>query len=223
MTKTPRKFWTQERLDEALRLWNEGWSASQIADKMGGLTRAAVVGKMFRMKLPKREGYPSKGVRIIPHNVSTWNKDRDEQALAYYNDDGMSPEAIGVAMGIARSTVVRRLRQLGAVMRGRKYVQGSPKRKPSPDAPMAPRPSHLSVWACLGQSVSLMELTAHSCRWPQELATGETNYCGRTKVQGSYCDYHADLAYRAFDPKPDKSKPRVDYRPSRLTMNGRAI
>lgn len=46
--------WTDERVDVLKRLWSEGFSASQIAAEMGGVTRNAVIGKVHRLGLSGR-------------------------------------------------------------------------------------------------------------------------------------------------------------------------
>ena len=46
--------WTEERINRLRQLWNEGKSASQIADILGGATRNAVIGKAHRLGLAKR-------------------------------------------------------------------------------------------------------------------------------------------------------------------------
>ncbi|MEM9750581.1 MAG: GcrA family cell cycle regulator [Pseudomonadota bacterium] len=46
--------WTEERVDLLKRLWTEGLSASQIAGKLGGVTRNAVIGKVHRLGLSGR-------------------------------------------------------------------------------------------------------------------------------------------------------------------------
>ncbi|MGE0718831.1 MAG: GcrA family cell cycle regulator [Alphaproteobacteria bacterium] len=46
--------WTDERISELKRLWSEGFSASQIAERLGGITRNAVIGKAHRLHLPSR-------------------------------------------------------------------------------------------------------------------------------------------------------------------------
>ncbi|NHK29439.1 hypothetical protein FF098_016115 [Parvularcula flava] len=46
--------WTDERVDLLKKLWAEGLSASQIASKMGGVTRNAVIGKVHRLGLSGR-------------------------------------------------------------------------------------------------------------------------------------------------------------------------
>ena len=45
--------WTSERVDRLVRLWSQGLSARQIADKLGGVTRNAVIGKAHRLSLQR--------------------------------------------------------------------------------------------------------------------------------------------------------------------------
>jgi GcrA cell cycle regulator len=46
--------WTDERVELLKRLWGDGLSASQIAHKLGGVTRNAVIGKVHRLGLSGR-------------------------------------------------------------------------------------------------------------------------------------------------------------------------
>lgn len=46
--------WTLDRVELCRRLWAEGLSASQIASRLGGVTRNAVIGKVHRLGLPAR-------------------------------------------------------------------------------------------------------------------------------------------------------------------------
>jgi GcrA cell cycle regulator len=46
--------WNDERVEQLKKLWAEGLSASQIASKMGGVTRNAVIGKVHRLGLSGR-------------------------------------------------------------------------------------------------------------------------------------------------------------------------
>jgi GcrA cell cycle regulator len=43
--------WTDERIEKLKNLWSEGLSASQIAGRLGGVTRNAVIGKVHRLGL----------------------------------------------------------------------------------------------------------------------------------------------------------------------------
>ena len=47
--------WSEERVDQLKQYWEQGLSASQIADSLGhNVTRNAVIGKAHRLQLPKR-------------------------------------------------------------------------------------------------------------------------------------------------------------------------
>lgn len=54
--------WTDERVELLKKLWAEGLSASQIASKLGNVTRNAVIGKVHRLGLSGRV----KAVRTAP-------------------------------------------------------------------------------------------------------------------------------------------------------------
>lgn len=46
--------WTDERVDILKAMWAKGHSASQVAMKLGGVTRNAVIGKIYRLGLTGR-------------------------------------------------------------------------------------------------------------------------------------------------------------------------
>lgn len=46
--------WTDERVELLKKLWSEGLSASQIASRIGAVTRNAVIGKVHRLGLAGR-------------------------------------------------------------------------------------------------------------------------------------------------------------------------
>jgi GcrA cell cycle regulator len=46
--------WNDERVELLTKLWAEGLSASQIAGRLGGVTRNAVIGKVHRLGLSGR-------------------------------------------------------------------------------------------------------------------------------------------------------------------------
>lgn len=51
--------WTDERVETLKKLWSDGWSASQIAAELGGVTRNAVIGKVHRLGLSGRAKSPT--------------------------------------------------------------------------------------------------------------------------------------------------------------------
>ena len=46
--------WTEEKVTKLRELWGKGHTASEIAEKMGGTTRNAVIGKAHRLNLESR-------------------------------------------------------------------------------------------------------------------------------------------------------------------------
>jgi GcrA cell cycle regulator len=55
--------WTEDRVEMLKQLWTDGLSASQIARKMGGVTRNAVIGKVHRLG----RGFRPRASRQAPH------------------------------------------------------------------------------------------------------------------------------------------------------------
>ncbi len=66
MTDNP-SAWTDARVESLKTMWQEGFSASQIATRLGHVTRNAVIGKVHRLKLtlraPERQRFPGKRPR----------------------------------------------------------------------------------------------------------------------------------------------------------------
>ena len=62
--------WTEERVEVLKTLWNEGLSASQIAGRLGGVTRNAVIGKVHRLGLSGRAA-PAKPKAVQPAKEAT--------------------------------------------------------------------------------------------------------------------------------------------------------
>src|ERR1700686_3952219 len=52
--RTEVMSWTDERIDQLKSLWEQGMTASQIADALGGVSRNAVIGKAHRLGLQSR-------------------------------------------------------------------------------------------------------------------------------------------------------------------------
>ena len=59
--------WTPERVEMLTRLWAKGLSARQIAAKLGGITRNAVIGKAHRLNLQR--GAPVAQPQPVPPPV----------------------------------------------------------------------------------------------------------------------------------------------------------
>jgi len=51
--------WTAERVELLRELWADGATAAAIADRLGGMTRSAVLGKVFRLRLRTEDPTPA--------------------------------------------------------------------------------------------------------------------------------------------------------------------
>src|SRR3546814_13184766 len=82
--------WTEDRLTDLTRLWTEGLSITQIGLALG-VSRNAVVGKVHRMGLPKRQSpivksdkprvpkAPIERRRTVPLSLEQWDRNRSEE------------------------------------------------------------------------------------------------------------------------------------------------
>ena len=52
--KNMKNFWTKSKVDKLTKLWEKGTSARDIADKLGTVSRNAVIGKANRLGLSKK-------------------------------------------------------------------------------------------------------------------------------------------------------------------------
>ena len=77
--------WTDERIDRLKAMWNEGKTASQIAEELGGVSRNAVIGKAHRLGLDARpspvKGNEDKPVKAEPTRGAS-TKAREKPPIA---------------------------------------------------------------------------------------------------------------------------------------------
>jgi GcrA cell cycle regulator len=79
--------WTEDRVETLKKLWAEGLSASQIATRLGGVTRNAVIGKVHRLGLsgrvtPSRASRPRTSKPRQPSHPGRINTYRNAGATA---------------------------------------------------------------------------------------------------------------------------------------------
>jgi GcrA cell cycle regulator len=96
--------WTDERVEQLRKLWSEGLSASQIATRLGDVTRNAVIGKVHRLGLAGR-ATTSRIKTLRPRkNVARVNK---RQRLSRFHSPGgaLGRDPFGTPFGDAGSAV----------------------------------------------------------------------------------------------------------------------
>ena len=160
--------WTDERVETLKTLWAEGLSASQIAARLGGVSRNAVIGKVHRLGLegrakpnqPKKaEPTPEPEAVVQPAPEPARAEPTPEPsrpAVAPANDPGTPPP---------------------------QAEEGGEE-----DDVVVPIPRRLK----------LTELTERTCKWPiGDPMHEDFHFCGNDAEEGRpYCEYHSGLAFQ---------------------------
>lgn len=202
--------WTEEQEELLKDMWRDGYTASEIAKRIGhGVSRNAVIGKVHRYKLTRRT-YSVEGTN--PHIDSQghvrWTDELDDLMRAMAAT-GAGPS--GVQAEIERRTGARTSAQAvssRAVRLGVKF-RNPPKPKPTPrprpvvqSKPMAqavvvvaPEPVHVADILPFErpERVTIMELRHDMCAWPVgDPKAPDFHYCGQKKSNHalSYCETH---------------------------------
>jgi GcrA cell cycle regulator len=159
----------------------------------------------------------------MPVALSPWTEERIVD-LKLYAEQGYSCSQIAGLLGNAtRNSVVGKLHRLG-ISTVNQPGGGSRKKNPTPRRSVAKSRVFATRWGAsddhvkppldlsrlraadlIPLHVSLVQLGASSCRFPY--GDGPFTFCGHdTLGQGSYCDQHHWLVYKA----PETRQPRPD-------------
>lgn len=195
--------WTDERVALLKSLVNKGHSASEIAARIGGVSRNAVIGKIHRL-----------GINNVGMNTAE-NLRRRARALAQKRDRG---EPIG------GQCVPKENRRNGGARKAKVGRAAAALARLRPDGEVPPEIKiSTSGWVDSGEvsptGKTLFDLERNECHWPcGDPRTPEFRYCGLKAVEGlSYCEGHARRAYRIAEaPAPPRpmvfSRGRVSFR-----------
>ena len=192
--------WTDERVEQLKKMWNEGQSASQIAKELGGVTRNAVIGKVHRLGLSNRAsgGASAKTAsdkapaKAKPAAKPAARKAAEQSAAA--PSEPATPAVRPAPMSAARRAII-------------------PAGQPLPPQPSA---NEISPEALATQrevekkakKLSLMELTERTCKWPVgDPATDDFWFCGLSVKAGKpYCEAHVGVAFQPMSSRRDRRR-----------------
>jgi GcrA cell cycle regulator len=162
--------WTEERMDTLKKLWSEGFSASQIANELGEVTRNAVIGKVHRLGLSGRAKAPMSQAQR-PKKSAT------------------------VRQSAAASPSLRPQSTLQSVGNTALKHEHLPVLKPQID--LRPKIYSLSE-PPLVENAGILELNESTCKWPVgDPGDNSFHFCARRSDSGiPYCAYHARVAYQ---------------------------
>ena len=160
--------WTEDRIEILKKLWSEGFSASQIANELGAVTRNAVIGKVHRLGLSGRAKAPMTQSQR-PKKPATRQPQTTQAPRAH------SP------LQIAGNTAIK--------------IDTLPAIKPQID--LRPKIYSLSE-PPLVENAGILELSEQTCKWPVgDPGDNSFHFCARRSDSGiPYCAYHARVAYQ---------------------------
>ncbi|WP_297508042.1 GcrA family cell cycle regulator [uncultured Caulobacter sp.] len=125
--------------------------------------------------------------------------------------EGLSASQVARQLGgVSRSAVIGKVHRLGITVRevpvrqrttGARSPSRIQARRPSRETTVAPRvaPRPERVEEELPPTSGILDLGAHSCRWPIGNPEGDDfGFCGRPKLstRGAYCEQHTAGAFR---------------------------
>jgi len=166
--------WTEPRVEQLKTLWAEGLSCSHIASIIGeGVTRNAVIGKVSRLRLPKR------------NKVSAFRAPKPASPRSHTpRFPGKRPAG---HVRLVSSTAS-------------KPATASERALEPDDRPLG---LDAVFDIPVAQRRTLVQLTEHTCKWPVgDPLTPDFYFCGGEALEGKpYCAFHARRAYYKIEPQ----------------------
>ncbi len=177
--------WTDERIKQLKQLWSEGQSASKIAEKLGGVTRNAVIGKIHRLGLSNRSENSEKKIIMKKRGRPAKVKNTDNFQKQVDNNKNKD------------------FSQINSDKFDDLHVDGLEGHKNMlPEATLA----NIAELEENAKKLNLMELTERTCKWPiGDPATENFWFCGHPSEQGKpYCSTHVSIAFQPISLKRER-------------------
>jgi GcrA cell cycle regulator len=204
--------WTEERIERLKKMWHEGATASEIAEKLGGVSRNAVIGKAHRLGLEARPSPVKPGDESAPAPAKA---KKAESAPKAPPAEKPQPQEQPAPKAAAPQPQPQRSRPGGDNIQYRSVGPGGFIRQGPGDqqAPIPPAPPRRLVPAKPSPEVAdktgLLDLNDRICKWPMG-HPGEPDFyfCGAPANPGyPYCVEHCGVAYQAQLPRRDRRPP----------------
>lgn len=169
--------WTEARVARLKKLWDDGYSAAQIAVELGWITRNAVLGKVDRLKLSARRTIVvrERGEKRAVNAPRLARPPREKRVSFRYEKKPRRPLKPKAREAEAQSHAEQ--------MRERFAEETA--------ADLTPEQ--------MARTVPLLKLGEHTCRWPYgDPQKPDFCFCGAEPVPGKpYCAEHHAIAHVA--------------------------
>ena len=185
--------WTDERVKLLTTLWGDGYSASQIAKELGGVTRNAVIGKAHRLGQSTRAASKSAGAKKRKQARRTPMPGKTCATTQTGNETAAS----------AQMTTNQRAKLAQIIPADKPLPPQTSANEVSPEA----LASHREVMK-KALRLSLMELPEKTCKWPiGDPSADDFGFCGLPVEQGKrYCAACAKIAYQPASARRDRRR-----------------
>jgi GcrA cell cycle regulator len=203
--------WTDERIEQLRQMWQNGHTASQIAETLGGVSRNAVIGKAHRLGLQSRPSPVKPGEADATETAEKPVAAAPPPAPAPASHAAPAPapaEPKPAAPPVAAepkpdAPIVRSIGPGG-------FQRQNPHEQQSPIPPAPPRrlvPAKPSPE--MADKTSLLDLNDRICKWPLgHPGEPDFHFCGNPVNPGfPYCLDHCSVAYQAQLPRRDRRPP----------------
>jgi GcrA cell cycle regulator len=201
--------WTDERIDRLRTMWENGLTASQIAEDLGGVSRNAVIGKAHRLGLKSR---PSP-VKSNDGEAKAAPKPKAKPVEKPVAPRAAAPAPARPAPVHATPSYPPRpqsdLPKIVSIGPGGFMRQGPGDQQ----APIPPAPPRRLVPAKpspeIADKTSLLDLNEKVCRWPMgHPGEPDFHFCGTAVNPGfPYCVEHCGRAFQAQLPRGVRRPP----------------
>jgi GcrA cell cycle regulator len=202
--------WTEERIERLRKMWQDGATASQIADELGGVSRNAVIGKAHRLGLearpsPVKPGEEREKPAVAAPAPKAAPAERPAPKAAAPSAESPAPSQPPRAAP-QRTPQELQYRSIGPGG----FIRQGPGEQQAPIPPAPPRrlvPAKPSPE--VADKTSLLDLNDRICKWPMG-HPGEPDFyfCGQPANPGfPYCVEHCGVAYQAQLPRRDRRPP----------------
>lgn len=205
--------WTEERIERLKKMWQDGSTASQIADELGGVSRNAVIGKAHRLGLEARPSpvKPGEEKEKPAAAAAPAPKPAPVERAAPKPAAAAAPEQAAPTQAPVRTPQ----RSSGDGIQYRSigpggFIRQGPGEQQAPIPPAPPRrlvPAKPSPE--VADKTSLLDLNDRICKWPMgHPGEPDFHFCGAPSNPGfPYCVQHCGVAYQAQLPRRDRRPP----------------
>ena len=184
--------WSDERVAVLKKMWLDGNSASEIAKKLGDITRNAVIGKVHRLGLSNRDTSVSGARAGINKPAKSTKRGRPAKV-------DKEPKKRGRPQKIKETKGFHETADKGKSITATSAAKRSNDSKPEVVSDLSEETlKSLLKIEMKSKKISLMDLTERTCKWPiGDPATGSFWFCGHEAEPGKpYCKTHISIAFQ---------------------------